>query len=124
MMIDAVGNNHPGTDMRLAISFNQLGVAHLMNDGEFVTVCQSLAKKWSHADERKDRTKAEDCFKRAEFEIQRLTDYEAYKTSLPLVNRGACAHMDGRYDETEALLLRGLADRVAKFGLNDGESFM
>ena len=56
--------------------------------------------------------------------MKRLADYEAYKISLPLVNRSACALMDGRSDEAEQLLLRGLADREAKFGLNDTESFM
>ena len=35
MMIDELGDQSPGTDMRLAISFNQIGVAYLMNDGKY-----------------------------------------------------------------------------------------
>ena len=35
MMLDEQGENDPGTDMRLAISFNQLGVGYLMNDGVY-----------------------------------------------------------------------------------------
>ena len=30
-----LGDEHPGTDMRLAISFNELGVGHMLNNSEF-----------------------------------------------------------------------------------------
>lgn len=54
----------------------------------------------------------------------RLDDFEPHKVSLPLVNRAACALQAGRDQEAEALLNRGLTDRVARFGQNDNESFM
>jgi hypothetical protein len=103
MMIKEIGNKHPGTDMRLAISFNQLGVAHMIND---------------------DWIKGEECFRRCILEMERLDDYENFKISLPLVNWGSICWLTGRYDEAEERLLEGLADRIAKFGKNDRESFM
>jgi len=56
--------------------------------------------------------------------MQRLSDFEEYKISLPLVNRASCHFLSGRFSEAEELLLRGLADRVKYFGENDRESFM
>ena len=53
-----------------------------------------------------------------------MEDFERYKLSLPLVNRAHCYLASGRFTEAEKTLLEGLADRVAKFGANDEESFM
>ena len=103
MMIKEVGFKHPGSDMRLAISFNQIGVAHMINN---------------------DWDKGEECFRRSIYEMERLEEYEKFKISLPLVNWASVCWLTGRYKEAEEKLLEGLADRMAKFGKNDCESYM
>ncbi|QDS73010.1 hypothetical protein FKW77_009080 [Venturia effusa] len=92
-----------GTDMRLAMSYNELGVAYLINDG------------WAEG---------EDCFKMSIQEMKRLEDYKNYKISLPLVNLASCHYLNGDYAQAEILLLEGLADRVEEFGKDDQESFI
>lgn len=34
-IIEELGDEHPRTDMRLAISFNEVGVGHMMNHSEY-----------------------------------------------------------------------------------------
>jgi hypothetical protein len=62
MMVKEIGDGPPGTDMRLAISWSQLGAAYMIND---------------------DWVKGEDCFRKAIHMMRRLDDYEPFKISLP-----------------------------------------
>jgi tetratricopeptide (TPR) repeat protein len=102
MMLLELGK-HPGTDMRLAMSFNELGVAYMIND-RFA--------------------EGQECFQRAADEMRRLENFEEWRISLPLVNLGYCYYFNRDFDRAESILNKGLADRVAKFGENDQESFM
>ncbi|KAE9984204.1 Glutamine synthetase [Venturia inaequalis] len=92
-----------GSDMRLAMSYNELGVAHMINES------------W---------VEGEDCFKMSIQEMKLLDNYKKYKISLPLVNLASCHYLNGDYVKAEELLLEGLADRVEEFGIDDRESFI
>lgn len=102
MMLQELGKQ-PGKDMRLAMSFNELGVAYMINN---------------------DFNKGQECFQRAADEMRRLEDFEEWKISLPQVNLAYCYYFDKRFADAEDILLKGLAERVAKFGENDQESFI
>ena len=62
MMVMELGDKPPGNDMRLAISWSQLGAAYMIND---------------------DWTKGEECFVKAIRVMRLLDDYEPFKISLP-----------------------------------------
>jgi hypothetical protein len=62
MMVKELGDGPPGTDMRLAISWSQLGAAYMIND---------------------DWKKGEDCFLKSIRLMKQLDDYEPFKISLP-----------------------------------------
>lgn len=109
----------PGSDMRLAMSYNELGVAYMINDSE----CNDNIKKSSML-RLSGWTEGEECFKKSIEEMKRLDNYQKYKISLPLVNLASCYYLNGDYADAEKLLLEGLADRVEEFGKDDRESFM
>lgn len=87
-----------------AISWNELGVANMMN------------MKWQNAEE---------CFLRS-IEIMEEMDASAKELkSLPTVNLGLSYWLQGgRLEEADAVLMAGLQDREAVYGVNDRESFM
>lgn len=62
MMVMQFGDGHLGNDMRLAISWSQLGAAYMITDN------------WS---------KGEECFLKAVKVMKRVDDYEPFKISLP-----------------------------------------
>ncbi|KAK9776213.1 putative NB-ARC domain-containing protein [Seiridium cardinale] len=93
----------PGADMRLGMSFNELGVAYMIND---------------------DWVKGQRCFELSAEEMKRVDNFKPYKISLPLVNLAYCHCLNRRYEEAEKLFMEGLADRVEEFGENDRESFI
>lgn len=87
-----------------AISWNELGVANMMN------------MKFQSAEE---------CFLRS-IEIMEEMDASAKELkSLPTVNLGLSYWLQGeRLEEADAVLMAGLRDREAVYGFNDRESFM
>lgn len=108
-----------GSDMRLAMSYNELGVAYMINDSECKHGLDNNSalrlSVWAEG---------EDCFKMSIQEMKRLDNYKKYKISLPLVNLASCHYLNGDNVQAEKLLLEGLADRVEEFGKDDRESFM
>lgn len=108
-----------GSDMRLAMSYNELGVAYMINDSEF-----AFDFNRNSALRPSDWAEGEDCFKMSILEMKRLDNYKKYKISLPLVNLASCHYLNGDYAQAEKLLLEGLADRREEFGVDDRESFM
>jgi hypothetical protein len=62
MMVKELGDGPPGHDMRLAISWSQLGAAYMIND------------KWKEGEE---------CFLTAIRRMRQLVNYEPFKISLP-----------------------------------------
>jgi len=102
-MMKEFSDKPQGTDMRLGISWSQLGAAHMVNDN------------W---------TKGEECFRKAIHTMKRLDDFERFKISLPLVNLGLCWWLAERYEDAVITLEEGLRDREAAFGFNDRESFI
>lgn len=105
MMLKELGDRPPGTDMRLALSFNELGCAYMLRD---------------------DYSQAEDCWNKCVSSIEQLENYqnEKWQGSLPSVNLGAVYWLTGRYSEALDVLLQGLRERERKYGYNDRESFM
>jgi hypothetical protein len=102
-MSKEIGDGPQGTDMRLGISWNQLGVAYMIND---------------------DWTMGEECFRKSINTLKKTDDFKRYKLSLPLVNLGYAWWLTGKFDEAVIALHEGLKDRAAAFGENDRESFM
>jgi len=103
MMMKELGHRRPGTDMRLALSFNELGCAYMVRD---------------------DYPHAEDCFEKSINSMEKLDNYERWQVSLPGVNLGVVYWLTERYTEALDVLLQGLRDREKKFGFNDRESFI
>ncbi|KAF2736406.1 hypothetical protein EJ04DRAFT_575373 [Polyplosphaeria fusca] len=103
MMISELDGCEGGTDMRLALSFNELGCAYMLHE---------------------DYAHAEDCFNSSVDRMKRLECYEPWLISLPGVNLGALYLLTDRYEEAEQELLQGLRERERKFGYNDRESFI
>lgn len=108
-----------GSDMRLAMSYNELGVAHMINESK----CNNDHNNNSEL-KPLGWVEGEDCFKMSIQEMKLLDNYKKYKISLPLVNLASCHYLNGDYVKAEELLLEGLADRVEEFGIDDRESFM
>jgi ABC-type dipeptide/oligopeptide/nickel transport system ATPase subunit len=103
MMEEELSEIPPSNDMRLSIAYNQLGVSYMIND---------------------DWERGEEYLRLSIQEMKRLSIYEGYMISLPLVNLGLIHWMNKRYTEAEEILQEGLAFRMVKFGRNDTESFM
>lgn len=103
MMLKELGNKAPGTDMRLALSFNELGCAYML---------------------REEYQKAEDCYRESISSMEKLDNYERWQISLPVVNLGMVYWLTERYWEANDVLFQGIKDREKKFGYNDRESFM
>jgi tetratricopeptide (TPR) repeat protein len=103
MMLKEAEDDIEGKDKRLAISWNELGNAYMMN------------KMWE---------KGEECFLQSKRTLQRLVDFSRVLMSFPLVNLGLAYWLMGRLDDAVDVLLEGLRDREAAYGLNDQESFM
>lgn len=90
-------------DMRLAISWNELGNAHMLNN------------RWREG---------EDCFDRSMQKLQLLDAFEPSQLSLPLANISLSYWLQGRHREALRVLTQGLKDREAKFGVEDRISFI
>ncbi|EOD50697.1 putative tetratricopeptide repeat domain-containing protein [Neofusicoccum parvum UCRNP2] len=90
-------------DMRLAISWNELGNAHMLNS---------------------DWRRGEACFERSVATMRQLAFFEEINLSLPVVNLGLSWWLQGRNEEALGLLLQGLGERQKAFGSDDRESFI
>jgi tetratricopeptide (TPR) repeat protein len=91
------------TDIRLAISWNELGNGRMMN------------KQWDDAIV---------CFEKS-IEIQRRQlDLTKISLSFPLVNLGFAYWILGQLEQAEKVCQEALLDRQAAYGIDDGKSFM
>ncbi|KAL0263689.1 hypothetical protein SLS55_002670 [Diplodia seriata] len=87
-----------------AISWNELGVAQMMN------------KEWREA---------ERCFLRSIEIMKEVNASSKELQSFPTVNLGLSYWLQGgRLEEANAVLMAGLQDREAIYGINDRESFI
>ena len=102
-MVKELADRLSHDDMRLAISWNELGNAYMLN------------QNW---------TKGEECFFKSMEEMKKLESFQATMISLPLANLGLAYWLQGNLDMADATLSQGLKDREIKFGLNDRISFM
>lgn len=93
MMMREIGDGPQGQDVRLAISWNELGNAYMMN------------AMWG---------KGEECFKKSMSTIKRVDDWSWISMSLPFVNLGYAYLMMGRLEDAERTLLEGLGHREAE----------
>lgn len=103
LMVQELGHTRGGKDMRLAISWNELGNAHMLN------------REWETGQE---------CFERSIALMRQLDDFEEILVSLPMVNLGLAHWLQGRVSEALEVLQKGLLEREAKHGSDDRVSFM
>jgi tetratricopeptide (TPR) repeat protein len=103
MMIRELADKPSHNDMRLAISWNELGNAYMLNNA------------WR---------KGQECFEKSIDEMKRLKTFEPIMVSLPLANLGLAYWLQGRILEADAILTRGLEDRERALGADDRISFM
>lgn len=81
---------------RLAISWNELGVAYMMN------------RQW---------VEGENCFLRSVSITKQLAKFNKIMISFPIVNLGLVYWLMNRYEESVQVLSEGLKDREAAFGV-------
>jgi len=92
-----------GTDLKLAISWNELGNGLMMN------------KRWEDATE---------CFQRSIDTLRKRPDFTKTALSFPLVNLGFVYWILGRLDDADKICVEALEDRRAAYGLDDSRSFI
>lgn len=83
MMLVASAGNPQHKDMRLAVSWNELGNAHMMN---------------------KDWALAEECFLCSVNALKLMDNYTPVLCSFPIINLGFAYWLQGRLDEAETTL--------------------
>lgn len=102
-MVQAIGDGAQGKDKRLAISWNELGNAHMLNG------------MWE---------KGEECFKRSISIMQHVENFKWTDVSFPFVNLGLAYWLTDRLEKATETLMEGLRYREAAHGVDDKESFM
>ncbi|CAN9379938.1 unnamed protein product [Alternaria alternata] len=90
-------------DMRLAISWNELGNAHMLN---------------------RDWKKGEECFLKSIEEMRKYHKFSETMISLPLANLGLAYWLQGNSELASSTLKKGLKDREDEFGKEDRVSFI
>lgn len=103
MMIEQFNEAKPDTIKRLAISWNELGNAFMMN------------RRW---------VDGEDCFKQCLEVAQRMVSFSPADFSFPYVNLGLSYWLTDRFDHAKEILEEGLRYRFVKYGYDDSQSFM
>ncbi|KAF1344239.1 hypothetical protein BDV97DRAFT_305597 [Delphinella strobiligena] len=103
MMMDKIGAAGRHKDMRLAISWNELGNAYMLNNS------------W---------TQGKECFERSIADMRLLDDFDVLQLSLPLANLGLAYWVIGRLEMASKILTGALAEREAVFGPDDRDSFI
>lgn len=91
------------TDMRLAISWNELGNGRMMN------------KQWEDAII---------CFEKSIEILKRQPDFTKTSLSFPLVNLGFAYWILEQLEHAEKVCQEALSDRHTAYGIDDGKSFM
>ncbi|KIX10281.1 uncharacterized protein Z518_01363 [Rhinocladiella mackenziei CBS 650.93] len=102
-MIKELGRKPSRNDMRLAISWNELGNAYMLN------------RNWP---------KGEECFLKSIEEMKQLRDFQPTMISLPLANLGLAYWLQGKLEDAVETLTKGLEDRQKALGLDDRDSFI
>ena len=102
-MIKELAGKMGHDDMRLAISWNELGNAYMLNGN------------WKRGQE---------CFVTSIDEMKKLSNYHPTMISLPLSNIGLAYWLQGDHVKAETVLIQGLRDRETELGLDDRISFM
>lgn len=90
-------------DMRFAISWNELGNAHMLN------------RQWK---------KGEECFQRSIETMGYLENFQKSHISLPKVNLGLAYWLQNMLLKAQEILTEGLKERQDAFGLDDRISFI
>lgn len=103
MMCAEIQGNLRKTDKRLAISWNELGNAHMLDH------------EWE---------RAEECFKKSLETARLLDEFDPSEMSFPFVNLGLAYWITDRLEEAKAVLEEGLGYREAAYGKDDNRSFM
>ena len=103
MMVREFKDKSPSNDMRLAISWNELGNAYMLDH---------------------DWAKGEQAFVNSIEEMKKLTNFIPTSLSLPVANLGLAYWFQNENDKAIETLTQGLADREAAFGVDDRTSFM
>lgn len=103
MMIAESSTGFPRDDMRLAISWNELGNAYMLN-------C--------------DWYKGEQCYVQSMDAMRALDEFHPLQLSLPQINLGSAYWLTGRSTEAAELLTKTLAEREKVYGPDDRDSFM
>ncbi len=103
LMMQEIGDDVQGNDKRLAISWNELGNAYMLNG------------MWA---------KGEESFKRSISTMQRVDNFKWTDVSFPLVNLGLAYWLTDRSEKAIEILIEGLGHREAVYGIDDKESFM
>lgn len=104
MMRKRLGDDLVPTDIRLAISWNELGNAYMLN------------KMWEQG---------KSCFEESIVAIGKYEGFNRVQLSLPLVNVGLAFWITDRVEEAAEVLQKALAEREAASGLvDDNDSFM
>jgi hypothetical protein len=102
-MIEFAGGEPQTKDKGLAVSWNELGNAYMMNEN------------WKSA---------EDCFIISIDTLRQLDNFKKVDLSFPVINLGFSYWLQGRLSEADETLSDILAAREAAYGINDRESFM
>lgn len=103
MMLERFDESIPDTINRLAISWNELGNAYMMN------------KLWQDG---------ERCFTQCLETARQVKGFSPADFSFPYVNLGLAYWLTNRLELAQTTLEEGLRHREAKFGINDTQSFM
>ncbi|KAH8821382.1 NB-ARC and TPR domain protein [Xylogone sp. PMI_703] len=92
-----------GTDQTLGVSWNELGNAYLQNS---------------------DGIEAEKCFVESKKSFQALDGATRISISMPLINLGFAAWVQGQLAEAADIFSQALADREEAYGIDDTISFV
>jgi tetratricopeptide (TPR) repeat protein len=103
MMIEKIVGDAKKQDVRLSVSWNELGNAHMLN---------------------KNYQEGEGCFKISLESAKELYDYRAEDHLFPYVNLGLSYWLLNRYEEALEVLNEGLRYRELAYGIDDTKSFM
>ncbi|KAL8731034.1 MAG: hypothetical protein Q9166_003685 [cf. Caloplaca sp. 2 TL-2023] len=103
LMNNEFGDGTQGKDKRLAISWNELGNAYMLNG------------LWA---------KGEESFKKSMQTMQRVDGFQNIDNSFALVNLGLAYWLTDRLQEAVDVLMEGLKHREALYGPDDRESFI
>lgn len=103
LMTREIGNGAQGKDKRLAISWNELGNAYMLNG------------MWE---------KGEQSFKNSIDIMERVDGFKNIDNSFASVNLGLAYWLTGRLEAANNILIHGLGHRETLYGIDDKESFM